>query len=227
MWPAKLTREQRKAVKLRCADFDTALKRIARSAAWRFADGEVFRQTGDWFISLLPSLLWERGAAVRMIVKPMALDPLFWDIAGLSENEALPLSFRAKGAWVLRPPSTDDYVGLSTSQVEPLATEVMDWCNQRASEVLQSISTASMLAALPDEDQLRGQKRALAICLHIMAGDLDAAIHLCRVDDPDAHPLIRENGGFTTPNSDGSISTFLDQASDWIARKRRSELHLV
>ena len=84
-----------------------------------------------------------------------------------------------------------------------------------------------MLAMLPDEEHLRGQHRALAICLRIMTDDLDGAARLCRIDDPYTHPLMREAGGFTTHNSDGSISTFLDQARDWITRKRREGLRLA
>ena len=226
-WPAKMTREQQRSVKQRGKEFDAALKGKARAAGWRFARGEVFRQTGDWFISVMPALLWEHGAMVRMTVKPMALDPLFWDIVGLSENRALPLSFRATGAWVLRPPSTDDYLGLNTIQVGPLAAEVLEWSNQRSAAVVQSISFKSMLAALPEEQHLRGQPRALATCLHIMMNDLDGASRLCRVDDPAAHPLMREGGGFTTHNGDGSISTFLDQARDWIARRLRGDLRSI
>lgn len=226
-WPVKLTREQQKAAKQRRKDFDAALKREGRAAGWQCASGAVFRQFGDWFVSLLPSLLWERGAVVRMIIKPMALDPLFWDIAGLKENEEMPLSFRATGAWVLRPRSTDDHIGLHIVEVEPLATEVLRWCSERASEILENVSVQSMLAAIPDRECPRGQERALAICLHILAEDLDGAIDLCRTDDPDAHPMMREGGGFTTHNPDGTISTFLDQASDWIARERRNKLHAV
>jgi hypothetical protein len=225
--PARLTREQQKALKQRGKDFDAALKQGTRAAGWRYARGEIFRQSGDWFINVLPWLHWERGAGVHMMVKPMALDPLFWDIVGLSENEALPLSFRATGAWVLRPPSTDDHVGPDTSAVETLAAEVLEWGDQRASEILDSISVEAMLASLPSEENLAGQPRALATCLHILAKDLDGAMRLCRVDDSEAHPLMREAGGFTTHNFDGSISTFLDQARDWIARKRRGELSVV
>lgn len=79
-WPAKLTREQQNAVKRRDKDFDAALKLAAKATGWHHARGTVFRQSGDWFIGMLPSLLWEHGAIVRMMVKPMALDPLFWDI---------------------------------------------------------------------------------------------------------------------------------------------------
>ncbi|MFK4875376.1 hypothetical protein [Novosphingobium sp. ZW T3_23] len=142
----------------------------------------------------------------------------------MRDNEALPLSFRATGAWVLRPASVDGHIGLSTFEVGSLATQVLEWCDQRAAALLQSISLKSMLFALPDEQHLRGQNRALAICLHIMMNDLEEAMRLCRIDDPAAHPLMREGGGFTTHNPDGSVSTFLDQARDWIARKRRGEL---
>ena len=225
--PAKLTREQQKAAKQRGKDFDAALKRGACSAGWRYARGEVFRQSGDWFISIMPSLLWERGVVVRMMVKPMALDPLFWDIVGLNENEALPLSFRATGAWVLRPPSTDEHVGLNTAEVQALSVEVWEWSNRRATEILKTISIETMLTALPSGENLGGQPRALATCLHILLDDLDGAMRLCRIDDAETHPLMREGGGFTTHNRDGSISTFLDQARDWIARKRRGELSVV
>jgi hypothetical protein len=224
--PAKLTREQQKAAKQRSNDFDAALKRAARAAGWRYARGTIFRQSGDWFISVMPSLLWERGAVVSMMVKPMAIDPLFWDIVGLSENNTLPLSFRANGAWVLRPPSTESCVGLHTIEVDLLAKNVFEWGNRQVSQILTSISIASMLEALPESNQVRAQ-RALAICLHILAKDMDRAFELSRLDDPHTHPLLQENGGFTTHNCDGSVSTFLDQARDWIARKRREKMKVV
>ena len=74
---------------------------------------------------------------------------------------------------------------------------------------------------------MRGQSRALAICLTILAGYLEEAMQLCRPDDPDMHPQMGDWGGFNTINPDGSYSTFLDQARDWIARKRRDELTVV
>ena len=225
-WPTKLTREKHRAAKQRGKDFEVALKRDARAAGWRYARSSVFRQSGDWFISILPSLLWERGVFVRMLVKPMALDPLFWDIVGLSENNMLPLSFRETGAWVLRPPWIESCIGLNAIEVELLAKDVFDWGNMQMSQTLAIISITSMLAALSESNQVRN-RLALAICLHILAKDMDSAFKLCRLNDPDTHPSMRENGGFSTRNCDGSYSTFLDQARDWIARKRREELIVV
>jgi len=161
------------------------------------------------------------------MIKPMALDPLFWSIVGLKENEALPLSFRAIGAWVLRPPSIEDNVGLDTVEVGALAREVLKWVNQRTSRLLETMSLETMLAELVQREPLRGQHRALAVCLHLLAGDHEAAMGLCRIDDTDENPPVRDGGGFTTRNGDGSIATFLDQARDWIALKRRDDLRLV
>lgn len=227
VWPAKLTREQQRAVKQRSKDFDAALKAKARAAGWRYARGEMFKQAGDWFVSVLPSLLWQRGALARLMIKPMALDPLFWDIVGLPENRKLPLSFRATGAWVLRPTTLDEPVALDIGDIDPLADALLTWSNGRSEKALAGASVQAMLADLPNESELRGQPRALATCLRIMANDLDGAMRLCRICDPDAHPLMREGGGFTTHNRDGSTSTFVDQARDWIAVRRRSAISVI
>ena len=222
-----MTRDEQKSAKQRGKDFDAAIKREARKAGWRFAGGDVFRQSGDWFIGVTSWLLWGRGAVVRIMIKPMALDPLFWSIVGLTENEALPLSFRTTGAWVLRPPSIENHVGLDVVEVEALASEVLTWANQRSTELLETISLETMLAELAYSQPLHGQHCALAACLHILAGEDEAAMLLCRTDDNNDHPLVRESGGFVTHNGDGSISTFLEQARDWIALKRRHDLALV
>lgn len=217
-WPAKLTREQQKSVKQRRKDYCAALKAGARKAGWHFAQEQLFRQTDDWFISVMSSLLWERGARVRIMAKPMALDPLFWDIVGLSENENLPLSFRMNGAWVLRPAWEEHHVALETTDVTTLAAEVTDWSSRRANAILQTITLDSMLAALPAGPALFGQNLALAVCLNIMNGNHEAAMRLCGEESQRS-----DGGGFVTSNRDGTVSTFTDQATAWLAREQRSE----
>lgn len=223
--PAKLTREQQRQLKQRNKDFDAALKREARLSKWGYAGGFVFCQRKDWFVSGVATLLWEHGVEIDIGIKPMELDPLFWDIVGLGENRALPLSFRANGAWVLRPKSSRARFGLDISDVEDLAALAMTEMDRWAGELVASTSISSMLNALPTDEELGGQPRALAVCLNVMNSDLERAQQLCRTDDSDAHPLVREGGGFTTHNPNGSVSTFLDQAREWIAKKRRSNIH--
>ena len=164
---------------------------------------------------------------MRLSIKPMALDLLFWEIVGLSENLALPLSFRERGAWVLRPPATEVEVGSDCDDVDALAAEVLRVATLHSDEAVQGASVHSLLARVPAEQELRGQPRPVAVCLHILAGELDAAMRLCRPDEPLVHPLMRESGGFTTHHRDGSSSTFLEQARDWIMSHRRDGLHVV
>jgi len=225
--PTKLTREQQRQLKQRNKDFDAALKSEARLSKWGYAGGSVFCQREDWFINATAGLSWEHGVGLDIGIKPMELDPLFWDIVGLGENRALPLSFRANGAWVLRPATSRARFGADVSDVGALAALAMAEIDRWAGELVASTSITTMLNALPKGEDLRGPPRALAVCLNLLNNDPDRAQQLCRTDDSDAHPLVREGGGFSTHNPDGSVSTFLDQAREWIAHKRRSDMHTV
>lgn len=223
VWPAKLTRDQKKAANQRSKAYYAALKGGARNAGWRFVQQQLFRQTDGWFINVLSSPLWERGARVRIVVKPMALDPLFWDIVGLGANEKLPLSFRAIGAWVLRPAWTEEMVALNTMDGQQLAADVADWSDRRANAILQTTSLESMLCELPDGPAMFGQRLALAICLHILNGNLDEAMRLCRTKGPDS-PTHPEEGGFVTGLEGNTKISFVDQAIAWIERKQGSAI---
>jgi hypothetical protein len=223
-WPPKLSREERRWVKQRGKEFQTALKAEGRRRGWRYAGGELFQQDGEWFASVLPFLQWERGAVVRFSLKPMRLEPLFWDIVGLPENNGLPLSFRANGAWVLRPPAKERRVGPAMSEVTALAELVASSADEQLRQSRDTRSTGQMLRELTHAGPVVGHQRALAICLHILGNDLDGALDLCRAI---ARKDISDTGGFATVNPDGTASTFLEQAEGWIIAKRRSAMRLV
>jgi hypothetical protein len=216
-WPNKLSHEQRKVVKERNKAFEKALKLQARPAGWRYAAGSIFCQQGDWFVSNLPTLGWEHGATIRLRVKPMALDPLFWDITGLSENNSLPLSIRANGAWVLQPTWHEAVAATGEANVNEIAEKVLRWSSGYVQDNRREWSVDAMLKALGNTDQLIGHRRTMAICLHLLRTDLDSAAALCSTNDSELDIFSRESGGFVT----GSVN-FIDQARDWIAAKRRS-----
>ncbi len=206
-WPDHFTREQARAKKEREQSFTAAIKHRAKAAGWRFSAGSLFRQRGDWFVSALPSLLWQRGAIVMSMSKPMCIDPIFWDIVGLPENKALPLSFRANGAWVLRPPQPRAYVALEESDPEKLADAVIAWADGWSAEV-EAKPLEALISEMEGLGPLRYQFAAFEICLH-----------LARRDYVRARELIREqgeggSGGFVT---DGV--SFFDQAKAWIGKE--------
>jgi hypothetical protein len=223
-WPLKLGREQRRALKQREKEFQAALKAAGRGHGWRYVGGQLFRQDSVWFASVLPFLERERGIAVRFSVKPMALDPLFWDIVGLPENRNLPLSFRANGAWVLHPPHKESLIGPAMPEVVVLAELVVRSADEQLEQSRETRSIEQMLNELMQVSAAVGHERALAICLLILKDDLDRALALCRLSSP---PDVLYEGRFASVSADGTISTFVDQAEAWIISKRRSRLRLV
>lgn len=221
-WPNKLTREQAKAAKQRERDFLAVLKSRGRTSGWRFSSGELFKQQEDWFVSNMPSLAWQRGTWSRLMVKPMSLDPLFWDIVGLPENKKQPLSFRANGAWVLRPEWRTEAVAPHEESLVELAHRMVEWTDQQLSGS-SAWSIDAMLDDLGPDAGLKYQKRSLAVCLHLLKGDLDRAQYLCR-EAGDQTSLMADGGGFGTHNADGTHLTFIQQAQEWIASERRKSL---
>lgn len=217
-WPNKVTREEARMAKQREREFLSAIKAQGRQSGWRFARADIFRQEGEWFVSNMPTLAWQRGVWSRMTVKPMALDPLFWDIVGLPENNRLPLSFRATGAWVLQPNEPAEAVGSEEASPIELARRVVDWSNQRLA-ALPHLSIDSMLAELGSRQRLQYQRRTLAICLYLLKGDFDEAQELC-YEAGDQRPLMADGGGYCTNHADGTRSTFNEQALRWIADRR-------
>jgi hypothetical protein len=90
------------------------------------------------------------------------------------------------------PKSSRARFGLDISDVADLAVLAMTEMDRWAGKLVASASLATMLNALPTDDDLRGQPRALAVCLNVMNNDLERAQQLCRTDDSGVHPLLRE-----------------------------------
>lgn len=211
-WPASISREDARFQKDRATRFQAALKSRAKAHGWSYAGGNLFRRQDEWFVDVLPSLLWERGMRVTRRAKPMAVDPIFWSVVGLPENERMPLSFRANGAWVLRSPPTEGYLALSEAEPELLAEEVLEWCTRSLPGVSRR-TVRDLLADLRTAGDLRDHFSAMEVCLRILLHDFDGASALCSNRAADDH------GGFTTGDA-----TFFDQARAWIASARRDRI---
>jgi hypothetical protein len=223
-WPLKLSREEQREAKNRRSIFDSTLKVAAKNIGWQVARGSVFKKQGEWFADYLASLTYQRGAVVQILIKPMALDPLFWKIVGLEENNRQPLSFRANGAWVLRPPARQEYVGKEESNPSTLAEITAVWAENWLTTNLPEISISKMLQALMSREQLSGQNRSLAICLNVLEGDFGAAERLIPPPATSGNNMLSDAGGFSTRSPSGQFLTFYDQAATWI-QENRLRLH--
>jgi hypothetical protein len=214
--PSRVTREQSREAKQREKLFHARLKAASKASGWRYASKGIFRQQGDWFASVLPTLLWGRGVTLRLMVKPMSVDPLFWKIEGLEDNNRLPLSFRANGAWVLRAPSVTANIALGESDPAKLADEVVSWASSQTATT-EAFSVEKMILQLEGLQHRRHHFSALEICLRVQLGDLDGALDVC------GRVPVHRSRGFGTLGPDGSISTFSDKARPWIIRARGVE----
>jgi len=94
------TKEERQKYKKFKKELDTAIKVKVTGTGWRKKNSSVFKEIDDNFY--VADFIASPGSnvQVRIQTKPMELDPLFWEIFELPENNKQPLSFRAWGAFV-------------------------------------------------------------------------------------------------------------------------------
>lgn len=104
----------------------------------------------------------------------MAVHPQFWRMVGLEENEGLPLSFRANGAWVLRGPFEEAQIGSGERDPTKLAAAT-DWANDPLSAV-RSSSPEMLLTQIERLGDRRKRVGALEVCLRFLVGDTDGAM---------------------------------------------------
>ncbi len=204
-WPLKMTREERKLATQRRKDFDAAFKKRAKGTGWRYREGSIFRKTDDWFLASTPHLTWKEGINHELMIKPMALDTLFWKIVDLPENEELPLSFRENGAWVLRPPKITQFVKPKKNDPIELANLAFEWTETWCSQNIASYELDDMLDRLKPLEKTQSHLRSVAICLLILKKEFKQASILIN-DHPD------DSGGFSIAIK----RTFYDMVKDWL-----------
>ena len=209
--PRTVTRDAARNEKARRLVFEAALRSAARASRWRVAQGIMFREVDGWFAQIHAGLGWRRGAVLFWSTKPMALDSLFWDITGSPQYNSMPLSFRAVGAWCLRPIQSRCGTVPDLGAPEALAEAVVAWADEGLARSDFVSSVEAMLAAWT-RHALPGHTSALEICLRILDGDLAGASRICRDAEQDA-------GGFSTL-TEGVMVSFVDRAKAWIAARQ-------
>lgn len=205
VYPLSKTREQAREIKARNKAFNDALKEAVKGTAWRFARGTIFKQDGDWFVSNFPSLGYGRGVDMRWTRKPIAIDPLYWEILGLEDNHKQPLSFRSDGVWTIRPIWTEEFIAAEETSPETLANAVIEWSDKQ----WENEASTTLKTMLADLGPVTPGNKTEAVCLLVLMGKLDEAEQLCRGNDPNDKPalvLVRP----------GAKKSFYEAALDWI-----------
>jgi len=203
-----MTKDEKKARKVLTKDVAAELRRRAKDTGWKTSQGWLFRDDHGWFVDA-----WciveaaQRKTTVTVHLKPMGIDPVFWDIVLLPENRNQPLSFRLWGAWTISTPDRSerhiDDMGLDASA---LADSILSIASQELVRTRESRSLETFIEFA--RRQRRGALSYLTaiVCAHIMRGDHDAAMSELLVARE-----ARDTGGYLV----GSES-FVDLGVEWL-----------
>ncbi len=206
-----MTRERREFQRL-CLE---QLQQCVKGTEWKKASNVVYRVEKDFFLAATLAVhLNSKATHATFEVKPIAVDPILWEILDMPENASEPMSFRANGAFTCPMPE------LAHAEIEPPATSPM----QVAAELLAfaSRSAASFfehLKARPFIHQLeqhpnqreRGAYATTLVASHIAEGNSAEATTIARSYSSG------EMQSCLVLSSKGR--TFHDLAIEWLSRK--------
>jgi hypothetical protein len=140
----------------------------------------------------------------------MALDPIFWDIVGLSENIKLPLSFRAFGAWVCAAPAiSEDEIAEGDGSAEGIADNILEWANSQMALPMLSADPKAYVDFLQDRGDGYFASRVAMLCLMGRYEEARGACHAAIAQDL--------SGGFQQSAGDSRV-TFPVMAITWLDR---------
>ena len=207
----KLTRQQQADLRALGKAVAAQLKPLARRAGWRVAKGWLFREYDGWFVEVWVSVhAYAFRTRVELRVKPMAIDPIFWDIVGLPENREQPLSFRMLGAWTCSTPSVfEDEIHESDGQASAIAERIIEWSDTRLAQAGPLLAPEVFVEFLRDHNRqspLSYPYLAALVCGLVLTD------RNCEVEALCAEATARgSHGGFTAGERD-----FPGMAREWL-----------
>jgi len=226
-WPDAMTPAELKRKKTRDDAFDSALRQVSAASRWRFGCGSMFTDQHGWYLANLPKLAYRQGVVMCLCYKPMAMDPLFWEIAGLSVDSEKSLPFRNQVPYAICAAQHHALIGADTESVHELAELTLSWTNDWFRLNESRLDVEDMLQRLGNLEQASTDERVFAIFLAIFRRDLDTAADLTRLCE--SAPVDSENcdDRLSLVRRDGTQLSIYDKTRNWLASEQRRKLCLV
>ncbi len=185
-----------------------AVKQVSRGTDWRSIEGGLYREASGWFVSARPSVhINAEKTDVRFEVKPMAVDPILWDILLMPENRNEPLSLRYNGAFVCQPPAFSILHVSEEGGTTPTAKRIMEVAGEQLSQIQAEMSVVEFLHRCRLGNNEIGAFQACTVCALIALGLDDDALNVARTEQSLGH-----SGGYRV----GGLS-FHELAKRWIS----------
>lgn len=193
-----------------------AVRQIAKGTGWRSVEGMLFQDLKGWWIGISPLVSYaEDKTTVNVVLKPMSIDPVFWEITGMTENNDRALSFRYLGAFTCPTPMVRELEANETGTPSDVATRILKISNEQAEQTSDLQNLPAYVRFLEDLHDPHDTYRSTIVCSLIVMGREQEAAELCKTAPP-------ESGKFLFLGS-GPSSTFESMALDWLDRRSRSQ----
>jgi hypothetical protein len=155
------------------------LKPRLKGSAWKVAGESVFSRVDDWFVDLQVSVHRNEERTTALLqFKPMAIDPILWDIFDLPDNHRQPMSFRANGAFVCGglPVMREDLEFPGDTAVD-VAQRIARICLDRAASTVKvrAVGSFSDEVARDPNHVERGAHAITRVCALVAEGRFDDA----------------------------------------------------
>jgi hypothetical protein len=184
-----------------------SLRTQAKGAEWKAIDAWLFQQRDGWFISVLPCVwVTPKRTQAKISVKPMAIDPIFWDLVGLPENRKMPLSFRASAAWACHPPCFAEIDVEEHEDTAVLADRVIAVANEQMDRMLRTWSVDAFLSHCQHSGVRWGTYLPCTVTTLVAMDRTEEALATCK----EAHAR-GVGGGFSAPQG-----TFVEMAMTYL-----------
>jgi hypothetical protein len=101
----------------------------------------IYKLSDNFFVEVLLFASAKQDLISTIIsFKPYDIDDLFWDIVGLQENKKLPLSFRARGAFVLEGSEIFRFDSeILLDKPSESIKEILEITNKKVNKVLEKV----------------------------------------------------------------------------------------
>ena len=186
---------------LRKKAFTAALVAAAKPHGWQHAYGSLIADKGGGFVAVVTAPV-PKSSTIMVLskIKPMAIDPIFWDVMGTPKSWTRALS-RRDGGPSLRPPSERFECSDSTG-AEAAAAEIVAAANDAAAKA-QRWSLSDFITLCRAE----GPDRYIACILTALIADdrVDEAVSTARSARDEG-----KSGGFRAQGK-GFVELFLDR----------------
>ena len=118
-----------------------SVRELIKGTGWGIKQNSLFVVRNEYFIELKINVARNSENTVLVLsAKPMKLDPLYWEITGLSENLKQPLSFRSVGAFCCNSLPFYEFEIFEASINENVhANSILAWARDHVEKLLKDL----------------------------------------------------------------------------------------